>query len=124
MLRAGDSDGSDAGAGGGDRPPPSPIRRLVQPISAGPASGAESSSAVEEVEDAEFVSSTPNAPSEGNRIRREAFSPNYFNSFFVEERELGRGGKGVVLLVRHEIDGCHLGTLETSSQAMDVGQAR
>lgn len=53
----------------------------------------------------------PPPPNEHSRIRREAFSPNYFNTFFVEEKELGRGGKGVVLLVRHEIDGCHLGTL-------------
>ncbi|PKS09659.1 hypothetical protein jhhlp_004278 [Lomentospora prolificans] len=51
----------------------------------------------------------PPPPNEHSRIRREAFSPNYFNTFFVEEKELGRGGKGVVLLVRHEIDGCHLG---------------
>lgn len=79
------------------RPPSSPIRRLTQP--ALPAS----------VEDeAEFISSTP-ATHEGARIRRDAFSPNYFKRFFVEERELGRGGKGVVLLVRHEIDGLALG---------------
>jgi serine/threonine protein kinase len=63
---------------------------------------------IENVPDAEFVSSA-SAPQEGARIRREAFSPNYFTRFFVEERELGRGGKGVVLLVRHEIDGCPLG---------------
>ncbi|KAI0421911.1 kinase-like domain-containing protein [Xylaria grammica] len=60
------------------------------------------------VDDVEFVSSA-SAPQEGARIRRDAFSPNYFKNFFVEERELGRGGKGVVLLVRHEIDGCPLG---------------
>ncbi|KAK8075641.1 hypothetical protein PG997_010304 [Apiospora hydei] len=79
--------------------PPSPIRRLTQPALpiASPA-----------VQEAEFVSSTP-IPPQGGRIRRDAFSPQYFKTFFVEERELGRGGKGVVLLVRHEIDGCHLG---------------
>ncbi|CAK7233094.1 putative serine/threonine-protein kinase iks1 [Sporothrix curviconia] len=61
-------------------------------------------------QDAEFVSSTPYvAPDAANPINKEAFSPNYFRTFFVEERELGRGGKGVVLLVRHEIDGCQLG---------------
>ncbi|KAL1870540.1 hypothetical protein VTK73DRAFT_2579 [Phialemonium thermophilum] len=83
-----------------DRPPSSPIRRLVEPIPSGSsvASG-----------DAEFISSSPVVSHEGSRIRKEAFSPNYFNTFFTEERELGRGGKGVVLLVRHEIDGCHLG---------------
>ncbi|RYP09321.1 hypothetical protein DL764_001368 [Monosporascus ibericus] len=83
------------------RPPPSPVRRLTQPALPGYAT-------VEEADDAEFLSSTP-APPEGARIRRDAFSPNYFKRFFVEERELGRGGKGVVLLVRHEIDGCALG---------------
>lgn len=30
-------------------------------------------------------------------------------SFFVTERELGRGGKGVVLLVKHMIDHVSLG---------------
>ena len=29
--------------------------------------------------------------------------------FFVTEKELGRGGKGVVLLVRHVLDGVSLG---------------
>lgn len=86
-----------------DRPPSSPIRRLVQPFHED-----DVQSLPDEVPDAEFISSTP-APQDGSRIRRTAFQPNYFKSFFVEERELGRGGKGVVLLVRHEIDGCHLG---------------
>ncbi|KUI54692.1 putative serine/threonine-protein kinase iksA [Cytospora mali] len=83
-------------------PPSSPIRRLVQSFDE------EDESLPDDVQDAEFVSSSP-APQAGSRIRRDAFQPNYFRSFFVEERELGRGGKGVVLLVRHEIDGCHLG---------------
>ncbi|KAI1342752.1 kinase-like protein [Xylariaceae sp. FL0016] len=83
--------------------PPSPIRRLTQPtLPSGGVSG------VEDADSVEFISSIP-APQEGARIRRDAFSPNYFQKFFVEERELGRGGKGVVLLVRHEIDGCALG---------------
>jgi len=85
------------------RPPPSPVRRLVEPVPAVDTHGNQV-----RIQGAEFVSSAP-APQEGSRIRREAFSPNYFNTFFLEERELGRGGKGVVLLVRHEIDGCHLG---------------
>ncbi|OHW94027.1 calcium-dependent protein kinase [Colletotrichum incanum] len=97
MLRAG---GHNARA---DHPPSSPIRRFVQPSLPHP-----QAAVIEDAEDAEFVSSTP-AVQEGSRIRREAFSPNYFKTFFVEEKELGRGGKGVVLLVRHEIDGCHLG---------------
>lgn len=81
----------------------SPIRRLVEPVPAVDNHGNRV-----RIQDAEFVSSSP-APQEGSRIRRESFTPNYFSSFFVEERELGRGGKGVVLLVRHEIDGCQLG---------------
>ena len=38
-------------------------------------------------------------------IKRSAFSPGYFANFFHTERQLGSGGKGVVLLVRHELDG-------------------
>lgn len=59
--------------------------------------------------DAEFVTSIP-APQKGHSIKKEAFSPNYFKRFFIEEKELGRGGKGVVLLVRHELDSVSLGT--------------
>lgn len=55
---------------------------------------------------AEFVESTP-VPT--RNISAKAFSPNYFKSFFVEEKELGRGGKGVVLLVQHVLDGVQLG---------------
>ncbi|KAL2260517.1 hypothetical protein VTK26DRAFT_5444 [Humicola hyalothermophila] len=95
MLRAGHDARNDAQP----RPPPSPVRRLVEPVSAGKTDS--------ELQGAEFMSSLP-AP-QSSRIRRESFSPNYFNTFFIEERELGRGGKGVVLLVRHEIDGCNLG---------------
>ncbi|KAK0378648.1 hypothetical protein CLIM01_04004 [Colletotrichum limetticola] len=98
MLRAG---GHDSRAD--HHPPPSPIRRIVQPSLPHP-----QAAVIEEAEDAEFVSSTPSVQ-EGSRIRRDAFSPNYFKTFFIEEKELGRGGKGVVLLVRHEIDGCQLG---------------
>lgn len=89
-----------------DHPPSSPIRRLVQPLH----NGDSLPDLPDEGPEPEFISSTPApAPQDGSRIRRTAFQPNYFQSFFVEERELGRGGKGVVLLVRHEIDGCHLG---------------
>ncbi|KAF2689824.1 kinase-like protein [Lentithecium fluviatile CBS 122367] len=57
---------------------------------------------------AEFVGSTPALPKHQG-ISARAFSPNYFKTFFVEERELGRGGKGVVLLVRHMLDDVNLG---------------
>ena len=84
--------------------PSSPIRRLVEP--AFPVSPNSPSTSVA---DAEFITSTP-APHAGHHIKKEAFSPNYFQNFFIEEKELGRGGKGVVLLVRHELDGVSLGT--------------
>ncbi|KAI1267765.1 kinase-like protein [Xylariaceae sp. FL1019] len=100
MLQDGHQDQDDHTEYGHRSPPSSPVRRLTQPTLP--------SVAVEADDDAEFVTSAP-APQEGARIRRDAFSPNYFDTFFVEERELGRGGKGVVLLVRHEIDGCALG---------------
>lgn len=89
-----------------DHPPSSPILRLVQPAFVTPRVPGSSP-----VRGAEFVASTPaeteNAESQG--IKREALSPNYFKRFFIEEKELGRGGKGVVLLVRHELDGVVLG---------------
>jgi len=91
-------------------PPSSPIRRLVEP-----AFPSDSSSAGGSVSDAEFVTSTPAPQHTGQSIRREAFSPNYFKKFFVVEKELGRGGKGVVLLVRHELDGVSLGRNDTST---------
>jgi serine/threonine protein kinase len=56
-----------------------------------------------------FVASTPVQPTRSQGISARAFSPNYFKDFFVEERELGRGGKGVVLLVQHILDGVKLG---------------
>lgn len=85
-------------------PPSSPIRRLTQPVIQ--ADGVYDDSSAN-VTDAEFVNSTP-AP-QGHSIKKKAFSPNYFKTFFIEEKELGRGGKGVVLLVRHVLDGVNLG---------------
>ncbi|KAI9831145.1 MAG: hypothetical protein M1819_005233 [Sarea resinae] len=58
---------------------------------------------------AEFIGSTPAAPPPPHGISSAAFSPNYFKRFFIEEGELGRGGKGVVLLVKHVLDGVTLG---------------
>lgn len=79
---------------------PSPRRRLVQP---GLTDNARASPG------AEFVGSTPASGQGRHGISSSAFSPNYFSTFFIEEKELGRGGKGVVLLVRHVLDGVHLG---------------
>ncbi|KAJ4420290.1 putative serine/threonine-protein kinase iks1 [Neurospora sp. IMI 360204] len=99
MLR----DGHNGQGPSNPRPPSSPIRRLVRPVPAIDDRGNQVG-----VHNAEFVSSEP-VPPETTRIKKEAFAPNYFETFFHEERTLGRGGKGVVMLVRHEIDGCNLG---------------
>jgi serine/threonine protein kinase len=115
MLRAGPSY-PHSRSPSESRPPSSPIRRLVEPVrlqqdaiagdSAGTPMGSHAGGSP--VSPADFFSSPPAVP-EASRIRREAFSPNYFSTFFTEERELGRGGKGVVLLVQHVIDGLPLG---------------
>lgn len=97
-----------------DVPPSSPIRRLVQPAFLTPQSD---SSRASSVADAEFVASSP-APQVGHSIKKDAFSPNYFKRFFIEEKELGRGGKGVVLLVRHELDRVSLGRVTAGSKAV------
>lgn len=70
---------------------------------------------------AEFVGSEP-ASSSGQGISASAFSPGYFQQFFREERELGRGGNGVVLLVEHIIDGVSLGSF--ACKRIPVGNSR
>ena len=104
------------------RGPSSPVRGLVKPPPQfGPQDQSHSASS-STIDDAEFLSSQPNPnfeQHEPGKIRRDAFSQGYFATFFKEERELGRGGKGVVLLVRHEIDGVHLG--EFACKRVPVG---
>ncbi|CRG90122.1 Calcium/calmodulin-dependent serine/threonine-protein kinase 1 [Talaromyces islandicus] len=76
-------------------PPASPVRRYTQPaLTDGSIS-----------EPAPYGQSPP--PAQG--ISSAALSQGYFRKFFIEERELGRGGKGVVLLVKHVLDGVSLG---------------
>ncbi|PLN82662.1 protein kinase-like protein [Aspergillus taichungensis] len=71
--------------------PPSPRRRFAQPALAdGSSSGSRG------VPTAQGISSG-------------AFTQDYFKKFFVEESVLGKGGKGVVLLVKHVLDGVSLG---------------
>lgn len=85
--------------------PPSPRKRLVQPIRHHRHSSAHAAP------DLEFIdtSSGPLPEPSPSGISSSSFSPDYFKRFFVEERELGRGGKGVVLLVKHVLDGVTLG---------------
>ncbi|CAI7612930.1 unnamed protein product [Penicillium palitans] len=77
--------------------PPSPSHRLVQPaLPRGPTNNRPVQPA-----------SSPQPSPQG--ISSAAFSPDYFKRFFVEERVLGKGGKGVVLLVKHVLDSVSLG---------------
>ncbi|KIW84492.1 hypothetical protein Z517_03742 [Fonsecaea pedrosoi CBS 271.37] len=86
--------------------PPSPRRRIVQPVRS---RLHPSSAAVSPPPNSEFIASAPIPASQSHGISETAFSPNYFEKFFIEERELGRGGRGVVLLVKHVLDGVTLG---------------
>ena len=79
--------------------PPSPRRRLVQPVRSG------RTPTVRPPPDAEFVGTSPAPPSQTHGISATAFAPKYFERFFQFEKELGRGGRGVVLLVKHVLDG-------------------
>lgn len=83
--------------------PPSPRRRIAQP------GNIQSGSEIRPPHGAEFIGSEPRPPTRPSGISSQAFTQGYFKSFFVEEKELGRGGKGVVLLVRHVLDGVPLG---------------
>lgn len=79
--------------------PPSPHLRLVQPaLPDGPASPGPTSAPSH---------NSHQTASQG--ISSAAFSQDYFKKFFVEEKVLGKGGKGVVLLVKHVLDGVSLG---------------
>lgn len=80
----------------GSSHPPSPRRGLVQPALA----------------DGPTPTSDPGSSRAGptaQGISSASFAPNYFQKFFVEERVLGKGGKGVALLVNHVLDGVSLG---------------
>ena len=82
--------------------PPSPRRRLVEP---GRALGASPSHSPKPEGQVGNTGARPGL----NGISASAFSPGYFQRFFVVEKELGRGGKGVVLLVTHVLDQVDLG---------------
>lgn len=85
--------------------PPSPRRRLVQPVRPG-----RPTSVPQPPPDAEFVGTSPAPPGPTHGISATAFAPNYFEKFFTVEKELGRGGRGVVLLVTHVLDRVSLGS--------------
>lgn len=78
--------------------PSSRRRRLAQPVPAGAQSPTPPPSS-------EYLESA----SAAQGISSASFSQGYFKKFFVEEGQLGKGGKGVVLLVKHVLDGVSLG---------------
>lgn len=85
--------------------PPSPRRQLAQPVRPSPLG----SSATAPLVEGEFIGSSPAPPDVGHPISETAFAVGYFERFFTIEKELGRGGRGVVLLVKHMLDGVALG---------------
>lgn len=82
--------------------PPSPRRRLVEPVRPQDSSPRHSEQRV-------YVDSPPASPATPPGISETAFSPGYFQRCYVVEKELGKGGKGVVLLVTHLLDGNEIG---------------
>ncbi|KAF3941177.1 Endoribonuclease [Dactylella cylindrospora] len=89
-------------------PPGSPRRRIPGLVGNGQPSAPTTNTSIDERGPTrERYGRSRSASAHG--ISSSAFSPGYFNQFFVMERELGKGGKGVVLLVRHVLDGVNLG---------------
>jgi serine/threonine protein kinase len=68
----------------------------------------------------EFLSSKPRTPPPSQRISTTSLSPGYFAKVFTERKVLGRGGKGVVLLVEHFLDRVPLGLF--ACKRVPVGQ--
>ena len=84
--------------------PPSPRRRVFQPVG----TTQPEQPPLHTPPGSEFIASEP-TPSTSHGISSAAFSQNYYKTFFVEEKVLGKGGRGVVVLVRHVLDGVSLG---------------
>ncbi|KAI9682123.1 MAG: putative serine/threonine-protein kinase iks1 [Caeruleum heppii] len=106
MLQTYPPDGEDYA------PPPSPRRRLAQPV----ASARISSTPAQE----EVLHGQTRAPSPIPRgISSSAFCQGFYTRFFVEKSLLGRGGRGVVFHVEHVLDGVSLG--EFACKRVPVG---
>lgn len=85
--------------------PPSPRARPLQPLL--PDNIRIQSASTSDTEDE--GSSLPKHSPTPKHISAAAFSQNYFDKFFHIEEELGKGGRGVVYLVEHVLDGVSLG---------------
>lgn len=106
--------------------PPSPRRKLVEPVrqqESPPIAAAR----------APYRENSPSSPSPGvgvgisrdkeaTGISISAFSPGYFATFYVVEKELGKGGKGIVFLVTHILDGNPIGAF--ACKRVPVGDDR
>ena len=92
--------------GSADSSVPSTPRRAFPALRSG---GSRNVSLTDPPASAEFVESTPAPSATEQGIEGSSFLPGYFRKFFVEKRVLGRGGRGVVLLVEHFLDRVFLG---------------
>ncbi len=101
--------------------PPSPRRRLVEPVRYQESPGTPPQTTYRD-------SPLPSPSSAGNReneatgISISAFSQGYFKTFYRVEKELGKGGKGVVFLVTHILDGNPIG--DFACKRVPVGDDR
>ncbi|GAM84341.1 hypothetical protein ANO11243_023350 [Dothideomycetidae sp. 11243] len=105
MLAENNSDGTTSNS-----PPASPSRPL-RALRSGQSRNVSASTPLASAGANSSRSSTPPLHSEqaSHGIRSSSFAPGYFKRFFTERRTLGRGGRGVVLLVEHKLDGVSLG---------------
>jgi len=86
--------------------PPTPIWRIASADQEVPSSPGTPRQRVTVEDDPDEVRSVPPL---NNHISSKAFCPGYLANFFTVQGELGRGGKGVVLLVKHKLAGHALG---------------
>ncbi|MCJ1276735.1 hypothetical protein MMC21_004542 [Puttea exsequens] len=95
--------------------PSSPRRRLVEPIGIQESSPRTPPRPV-------YSDTPPRSDSPAPGISVSAFSQGYFQTFYTVEKELGSGGKGVVFLVTHILDGNPIGNF--ACKRVPVGDDR
>ena len=83
--------------------PPSPRRRLVEPVRHQEDSGTPPRTTFSDGLQSSS-SSVSDREKDAPGISTSAFSQGYFKTFYRVERELGKGGKGIVFLVMHILD--------------------
>lgn len=93
--------------------PSSPIKRVLEPPSVQDGTPSKFAARVESLD------GSPTRRYARHGLSADAFTAGYYKHFFREKRELGRGGKGVVLLVEHYLEGILLG--EFACKRVPVG---